>query len=332
MNELNTASAEVFVKKILENDKAYLSRAITLLESTQDAQRKKAALILELCLPYSGNSLRVGITGVPGAGKSTFIENLGKLVVLQNKKLAVLAIDPSGKKTKGSILGDKTRMEHLVKQQQVFIRPSSASGTLGGIKNSTRESIILLEAAGYDLIFVETVGVGQSETAVYDITDIFILLLLAGAGDELQGMKKGIMEMADIICINKADHDNVEKAAQTKRILQRALHLFADADNGWNCIVETCSALYSENLDTIWQQILNYEKTVKQNYFFEKKREQQMLAWFRESFQTQLNYLFTNNTVLQQELKLAEQQVAENKILPSAAAARVIEILQQKLN
>ncbi|MBC8046688.1 MAG: methylmalonyl Co-A mutase-associated GTPase MeaB [Fimbriimonadaceae bacterium] len=324
MIDFNQISAEQFTERILQGDVVYLARAITLLESLQKEHQQKAGIILQNCLPHSGNSIRVGITGVPGVGKSTFIEHLGKIIITEGKKLAVLTVDPSSKKNKGSILGDKTRMENLAKEKHVFIRPSPAGDTLGGVTNATRESIILLEATGYNVIFVETVGVGQSETAVYNMTDIFILLMLAGAGDELQGIKRGIMEMADIICINKADGGNIEKANHAKRDLKRAIHLFSASESGWNCIVETCSASHNINLEIIWEHVLAYEAHTKKNKYFSEKRKQQLLSWFREALQNNFMQVISANKQLQEKIIETEKLIFDNTIIPSVAAKNIV--------
>lgn len=325
MIHFSNTNAKEFTQKILQGDVVYLARALTLLESTQKEHQQLAENILENCLPHSGNSIRIGITGVPGVGKSTFIEALGKKILSDGKKIAVLAVDPSSKKNKGSILGDKTRMEELSKQNNVFIRPSPAGETLGGVTGTTRESIVLMEAAGYDVILVETVGVGQSETAVHSITDVFILLLLAGAGDELQGMKRGIMEMADIICINKADGENIEKAKQAKADFKRAVHLFPASDSGWSCIVETCSALQNINIDTAWKHVQAYISATQANTYFTTKRKHQALEGFRDTLQNMLLHKILYDKKYVAIIRDAEKAVAENKIIPSVAARKIVQ-------
>lgn len=325
MINFSDINAKEYTEKILQGDVVFLAKAITLQESTQKENRKLGEQILENCMPYSGNSVRIGITGVPGVGKSTFIEALGKVILKEGKKIAVLTIDPSSKKNKGSILGDKTRMEELSKHKLVFIRPSPAGETLGGVANTTRESIVLMEAAGYDVIIVETVGVGQSETSVHSMTDVFLLLLLAGAGDELQGMKRGIMEMADIICINKADGENIKKAKQAEADFKRAVHLFPPNESGWNTVVETCSALENQNIDTAWQHIQTYINTTKTNGFFGDKRKQQSLEGFRQTLQNMLIQQVLQNKKLTKVVADAEKEIVENKILPSLAARRVLD-------
>lgn len=316
--KLDQISTEQFLEGIRSGNTVLLSRAITLLESKRKEHRDKADALLQACLPYSGGALRVGVTGVPGAGKSTFIEQLGQQIVSTGRKLAVLAVDPSSKRSKGSILGDKTRMEQLSGDAHVFIRPSPAGDTLGGVAGSTRESIVLLEAAGYDFIMVETVGVGQSEVAVHSMTDVFILLLISGAGDELQGIKRGIMEMADIIAVNKADGDNLEKAWATRQDFHRALHLFAAAESGWIAPVETCSALTGDGLDTIWQHILDFEKSTRASGYFMIQRQQQRLAWMHEALQEAIQISLAER--FHSEWHDLETAVLAGQMVPSLAA------------
>ena len=265
-------TAGEYVEGILKGDMRMLGRAVTLVESTADIHQALAQEVIEKCLPYTGNSKRIGITGVPGAGKSTSIDVFGLHVLKQGGKLAVLAIDPSSERTRGSILGDKTRMEKLSVEQNAFIRPSPSAGSLGGVARKTRETIALCEAAGYDTIFVETVGVGQSETAVHSMVDFFLLIQLAGTGDELQGIKRGIMEMADGIAINKADGDNVSRAELAAAQFRNALHLFPPTPSGWRPEVVTYSGYYELNIDKVWDMIDRYFEYVKQNGYFDKKR------------------------------------------------------------
>lgn len=326
LKELDQLSAPEFVSGILAADKVIIARAITLLESSSENQRNKALEILELCLPYSGNSIRIGITGAPGAGKSTFIEALGNQFLQEEKKIAVLAIDPSSKKSKGSILGDKTRMQELSKHKNVFIRPTAAGSTTGGVASATRECMIILEAAGYEIIIVETVGVGQSETAVYDITDIFILLLLAGAGDELQGIKRGIMEMADIILINKSDGDNLEKAKIARADVERAIHLYQPKDSGWQTTAEICSSITGLNLETIKNLIHSYIKNVTQNGYFKTRRKQQFKQWFKDDLNNKLLLHFHQNPSFLSLLAEQEIKIENGEILPPKA----VQILLQQ--
>jgi len=257
---------------LLSHDRTALSKGITLIESTQKNHSEKAQLLVEKCLPYANTSIRIGITGVPGVGKSTFIEALGTLLIKQGHKVAVLAVDPSSSVSHGSILGDKTRMESLVQSEHVYIRPSPSGNSLGGVAQKTRESIVLCEAAGYDIIIIETVGVGQSETAVHSMVDFFLLLKLAGAGDELQGIKRGIIEMADAIVINKADGDNQKRAREAKNQFRKALHLYPLAENNWSPEVLTCSALENVGIEEIWELIKKYQQNTTASGFFEKNR------------------------------------------------------------
>src|SRR6056297_66269 len=258
-----------YVEGIRNGNRTILSRAITLIESTKAEHQDLAQDIIEQCLPETGESIRIGITGVPGVGKSTFIETLGNYIIGKERKLAVLAIDPSSTRTRGSILGDKTRMETLANNDQAFIRPSPTGGSLGGVARKTRETIYLCEAAGYDTIFIETVGVGQSETAVHSMVDFFLLLMLAGAGDELQGIKRGIMEMADTIAINKADGENIPKANLAKKEFENALHLFPVPPSGWPPKVLTCSAMKNNGIAEIWGEVQNYLSLTSENGFFD---------------------------------------------------------------
>ena len=315
-----------FVKNILKGDISYLSRAITLVESTNPKHRLKATAILEQCLPYANNSIRIGITGVPGVGKSTFIEAFGKYFSKTGKKVAVLAIDPSSSINKGSILGDKTRMEELVNDQNAYIRPSPSGESLGGVAQKTREAIILCEAAGFDTIFIETVGVGQSETAVHSMVDFFLLLKLAGAGDELQGIKRGIIEMADIIVINKADKDNIKNAVLAKTEFSRALHLYPHKESKWQPQVTTCSAFYNEGIENIYQMIDDYFSLTKTNGFFEKHRNKQNNYWLLETINQQLTTDFYNKKEVKEGLKKYSLAIKNLKTTPFKAAEEILKL------
>lgn len=279
---------------VLAGDRIALARAITLIESKRPDDRILAGSLLDLLLPHTGNSLRIGITGVPGVGKSTLIEQFGLFLISAGKRVAVLSIDPSSSISKGSILGDKTRMTELSRKREAFIRPSPAQSTLGGVANATREAMLLCEAAGFDVILVETVGVGQSETAVRGMVDIFVLLMLAGGGDELQGIKRGIMEMADLILINKADGDNLKKAQNASKEMEMALHLLAASTSGWTPQVRSCSSLDQADMPAIWEQMQQYFETVKANGFFEANRRQQTGFWLDELIINQLKTDFYN--------------------------------------
>ena len=275
-------------QQIIEGNRTALGQGITLLESTLPEHEHKAQELLKLCIPHSQKSIRVGVTGVPGVGKSTFIEAFGKLLTGKGKKIAVLAIDPTSERTHGSILGDKSRMHELAADENAFIRPSPSSGILGGVANKTRESIILCEAAGFDIILIETVGVGQSETTVSNLADFFLLLMLAGAGDELQGIKRGIMELADALIITKSDGDNSIKAKNAAMEYKRALHLFPAKENSWIPQVSTCSALNKTGLDTIWELIEKYNNQMQANSYFMSNRNKQNNYWLHHIIKHEL--------------------------------------------
>lgn len=318
-------SVDEYVDGILRGDRTILSRAITLVESNLPAHHVLAQEIIQRCLPLSGNSFRIGITGVPGVGKSSFIETLGMHVVEQGHKLAVLAIDPSSERTKGSILGDKTRMENLSSHPQAFIRPSPSAGSLGGVARKTREAIYLCEAAGYDIIFVETVGVGQSETTVHSMVDFFLLLALAGAGDELQGIKRGIMEMADAIVITKADGDNVNRALRAKTELQNALHFFPPSPSGWRPLVQTCSAHLKQGIDEIWQMIEDFQQQVQANGYFDLNRRQQAKFWIHQTLQEMLTHSLYQHHEMIKLIEKLEQEVLQGNITSFEAAQRLFD-------
>lgn len=309
---------------INRGDRIMLSKAITLIESTRSEDQAKAGELLNTIIDKTGNSTRVGITGVPGVGKSTFIEVFGKLITSKGYKLAVLTIDPTSTRTKGSILGDKTRMEDLAKNPNAFIRPSASGGTLGGVTARTRESIMLCEAAGFDFIIVETVGVGQSEVAVRNMVDFFLLLMLPGAGDELQGIKKGIMEMADGLVINKADGDNIKKANQAKAEYQQALHLFPPAESGWTTPVLTCSATAETGIENVLDMILKYASQTKSSTYFETQRSSQAISWLHEYFDQLLKSEFQKFPVLQKELEKSEKKVGSKDTSPYVAAQELL--------
>lgn len=316
---------EDYVQGILAGNRTILSQAITLIESTHPAHQQTAQEIIERCLPYSGNSFRLGITGVPGAGKSTFIEALGSHLVRTGKKLAVLAIDPSSERTKGSILGDKTRMEDLSGMENAFIRPSPSAGSLGGVARKTRETIILCEAAGFTHIIVETVGVGQSETEAYNMVDYFLLIQLANLGDELQGIKRGIMEMADGIAINKAEGENLPKAQLAQTQLRNALMLFPPTPSGWKPTVETCSAYTKEGIDVVWNHIQEFEQFCRQNGSFDQRREEQLGKVIQNTIKEHLLLNFYQSTGTEDAIKAAEASVFEKKISPYIAAQNLLE-------
>ncbi len=318
-------STEAIFEGIREGNRVVLSKAITLVESALPAHQQQAQDIISLCLPWSGNSIRIGITGVPGVGKSTFIEAFGKYLTSGGHKLAVLAIDPSSERSRGSILGDKTRMGELSSDPNAFIRPSPSGGSLGGVARKTREIIILCEAAGFDTVIIETVGVGQSETLVHSMVDFFLLLMLAGAGDELQGIKRGIMEMADGIAINKADGTNIDKARIARMEYENALHLFPLPPSGWSPRVVTCSAKTRTGIPEIWGMIDDYRTMAADNGYFSIKRNEQSRYRMYETIREQLDRHFFEDDVLKPTVARLEKAVLENRLTAFAAAGELLE-------
>lgn len=316
---------QAYVEGILRGDITTLSQAVTLVESNLPADQAIAQKVIEACLPYSGNAVRVGITGVPGAGKSTFIEALGTELCKAGKKLAVLAIDPSSERSKGSILGDKTRMQELSTLDNAFIRPSPSAGSLGGVARKTRETIVLVEAAGYDTILVETVGVGQSETAAHSMVDFFLLLQVTGTGDELQGIKRGIMEMADGIAINKCDGSNVDRARVARTQFKNALALFPTPESGWHPYAVTCSAVEHSGVQDVWKMVEDYITFTKRNGFFKINRTRQAKYWMYETINQHLLDAFYHNPTIADELETAEADVLANRISSFIAANRLLE-------
>ena len=312
--------ADDYLVGIQKADVAVLGQAITLVESALTKHRSVAETLIEKCLPLSGKSIRIGITGVPGVGKSTFIEAWGNYLTSLGHKVAVLAVDPSSQTSKGSILGDKTRMNDLAINPKAFIRPSPSAGSLGGVAQKTRESIILCEAAGFDIILIETVGVGQSETAVHSMTDFFLLLMLSGAGDELQGIKRGIMEMADHLTITKADGDNLKKAKLAAAEYKNALHLFPAQESAYTPQVSVCSALEKIGLDDIWKTIESYKNTTVLNGYFDKKRQRQTEFWMNESIKEQLLSNFYQNKNVSTYFNTIKADLHSGKISPFKAA------------
>ncbi len=322
-------TASELTSGILEGDIALLSRAVTLIESSLPSDQIIAQQVIENCLPHAGKSIRLGITGVPGAGKSTTIEALGMHVLEEGRKLAVLAIDPSSERTKGSILGDKTRMEELSVAKNAFIRPSPSAGSLGGVARKTRESIILCEAAGFDTIFVETVGVGQSEIAAHSMVDFFLLIQLAGTGDELQGIKRGIMEMADGIAINKSDGNNIEKSLLARRQFKNALHLFPLPESGWTPDVVNCSAIEKTGIDTVWNMVKDFITFTKENGHFERNRKGQSKYWMYESINEQLLSSFYNNESIQIMMRQMEKSVLNDEKSSFIAAKELLDFYEK---
>ena len=324
LNRNKIPSTKKFISEILAGNISFLSRAITLIESSNKKHQEKANIILNECLPHANKSIRIGITGVPGVGKSTFIEALGMQLTEKNKKVAVLAIDPSSSINKGSILGDKTRMEELVNNKHAFIRPSPAGSSLGGVAQKTRETIILCEAAGFDTIIIETVGVGQSETMVHSMVDFFLLLKIAGAGDELQGIKRGIIEMADAIIINKADGENIRNASIAKVDFTRALHLYPQKNSGWKPKVLTASALEGTGVNEVMEMIESYISLVKRNNFFVSNRNHQNISWLKAIIEKNLYDSFYKNNknliALKKEIELLEN----NETTPFSSAKKLL--------
>ncbi len=317
-------TVETYVKGILNHDRIILSRAITLVESLLSSDQLLSEELIQKILPHTGNSVRIGITGIPGVGKSTYIESLGKHLTSIGKKLAVLAIDPSSQRTKGSILGDKTRMDELARDDNAFIRPTSAADTLGGVAHKTREAILLCEAAGFDVIIVETVGVGQSEISVRGMVDFFLLLLIGGAGDELQGIKKGIMEMADGVVITKADGDNKKQAEKAKADYQQALHLFPPSASGWTPKVLVSSAIEKFGLKETWEMVEAYKTFTLSNGFFDLQRAEQNKNWFHSFIESRIKEEIMKHETLRAKIKKAELLVEQGEISPSAASREIV--------
>lgn len=322
-------SAAELIEKIILGDKVALSRAITLIESTNPIHFEKANEVINGCLPFANKSVRIGITGVPGVGKSTFIEAFGKHLTNIGKKVAVLAIDPSSTLSHGSILGDKTRMEELVKDEDAFIRPSASGESLGGVARKTREAIILCEACGFDTIIIETVGVGQSETAVHSMVDFFLLLKISGAGDELQGIKRGIMEMADAVVINKADGENIQKAKMAQIEFNRALHLFPMKDSGWQPKVTTCSSITSDGISEVYAIILAYISQTTDSGYFNANREAQNQYWMMETINEQLKNSFYQHPEIIKQLESVKKQVLQHEISPFVGAKYLLELFKK---
>ncbi len=319
-------TTDEYVEGIIKGNITILSQAITLIESNNPTHYAQAQEIIEKCLPHAGKSVRIGITGVPGAGKSTFIEAIGNMVTSMKHKLAVLAIDPSSERSGGSILGDKTRMESICHNPDIFIRPSPSAGSLGGVARKTRETIVLCEAAGFDVIFIETVGVGQSETAVHSMVDLFMLLQISGAGDELQGIKRGIMEMADLMVITKADGENIHKAELAKTQFQGALRLFPLSESGWKPKVYTCSAYTGAGLEYVWAGVLEFLEHIEGNGYFKHNRNRQNKYWMYESINEVLKSSFYQDPAVESHIKEYEDKVLNDKISSFIAAKQLLDI------
>ena len=324
--------AQFYIDGILAGDRTILSQAITLVESVNPKHKAKAREIIQACLPHSGNSIRIGITGVPGVGKSTFIETFGLYLCKDmKKKVAVLAVDPSSEKTGGSILGDKTRMEELSIEQNAFIRPSPSANSLGGVSRKTRETIILCEACGFDTILIETVGVGQSETAVHSMVDFFLLLMLAGAGDELQGIKRGIMEMADAIALTKADGDNAIQCKKAKNNYQYALHMLPAKESDWIPPVLLTSSLENEGISDVYKAVESYKNKTSISGYFEHHRKTQNQYWFHESMKSRIGDMLYNSPNIKEQIKRLDEDIIQSKLNPFEASDRIFELFLEEL-
>jgi len=318
---------DAFVQGILDGNRRLIAKTITLIESSLKDHQRASFSVMEKILPYTGNSIRLGVTGVPGVGKSTFIENLGVFLADLGHKVAVLAVDPSSRRSGGSILGDKTRMEKLAAHENAFIRPSPAGETLGGVAAKTREIMLVCEAAGFDVILVETVGVGQSETSVASMVDFFLVLMIAGAGDELQGIKKGVLELADGIAINKADGDNLTAVEKAKSDLEMAMHLIRPESPNWFTPVLTCSSVVEQGTKKVWETVLQHHEKFKDSGEFKQRRKKQSLEWMWTLVEDGLKLRFKNNKKINTEIPGISQQVENEKISPSAAAEVLLSYL-----
>lgn len=322
----NSIPLSELVNGIEQGNQHLLAKAITLVESNLESHKELATQVIHQVLPKTGNSIRIGITGVPGVGKSTFIESFGKMLTNQGIKTAVLAVDPSSNITKGSILGDKTRMHQLSVDPLAFVRPSPSSGSLGGVANATRESILLCEAAGYEVILVETVGVGQSEYLVKEMVDFFLLLMLSGAGDEIQGIKRGIMEMADALIVNKADGENKIMSRKAAQAYRNALHLFPARADDWTPKAGTCSAIENSGIDTVWETIRTFKEHQEKNEWFEKRRRQQSKTWLSDQLESSLKHFFYQQDLIKENFTQITDQVVSGKKTPYAGSQELMDL------
>ncbi len=325
-------SVEEYVEGVLKGDRTIFARAITLVESNSTKHIEKAQEVLKQILPYTGKSIRIGITGVPGAGKSTFIESFGLYLIDKGYKPAILAIDPSSTVSRGSILGDKTRMEELCRKHEAFIRPSPSGGTLGGVTRKTRETILLCEAAGFDVILVETVGVGQNEVTVRSMVDFFLLILISGAGDELQGIKKGVIELADSILVNKADGDNIIRANAAASEYNMALHYLSPSSEGWKTKAYTCSAKSKTGIDEIWSVIKQFENVTKDNNSFEERRQRQMIEWLHSMLEEHILHDFFNHPIIKNKFPQVTKEILNGHLTPTAGVQDLLSLYRQFLN
>ena len=324
-----TVDIEAYVTGLLSGNRRMLAKTITLVESSLSSHQSDSQAILDRLLPHTGKAVRLGITGVPGVGKSSFIESLGMMLVKKDHRVAVLAVDPSSTRSGGSILADKTRMERLCAESRAFIRPSPSGGTLGGVARKTRETTLVCEAAGFDVIIVETVGVGQSETTVSSMVDFFLVLMLAGAGDELQGIKKGVLELADAIAINKADGDNIEKAAKARKDYETALRLIRPASPNWLPPVMTCSALELTGIETIWETVLKHRDIMISTRELDQNRRSQSLAWMWSLVEEGLKDRFKHHPKVRHHLPALLRQVEAGALSPTAAACQLLFLLDK---
>ena len=318
---------EYYIQGVCAGNRKALAKTITLIESSLPKHQELITQVIDRLLPFTGNSIRLGITGVPGVGKSTFIESLGMNLIARGHRVAILAVDPSSTQSGGSIMGDKTRMEKLSVQPNAFIRPSPSGGTLGGVSRKTRESLLVCEAAGFDVIMVETVGVGQSEVSVASMVDFFLLLMLAGAGDDLQGIKRGILELADAIVVNKADGDNLERAMQAKSIYSDAMHLFSADTAGWSPPVLTCSALKMNGIDEVWKTVLDHHKKLSATGALNDKRKKQALAWMRTLLEEGLKDWFYQMPEVKKSLSELTRAVERGEATPTVAVKKILRSL-----